>query len=96
MEASNLPMSIIIIGVGNASFSKMEELDSDGGRLRDNWNNIASRDLVQFVEFNKYKSDLSFLSEDVLREVPKQFVEYMLNSGISPSPVLHTDPNSMI
>ena len=28
-EASELPMSIIIVGVGNADFSDMERLDSD-------------------------------------------------------------------
>jgi len=31
---SELPCSIIIVGVGNADFSAMEELDGDGGRLR--------------------------------------------------------------
>jgi Copine len=29
VEASKLPISIIIIGVGNADFSSMDELDSD-------------------------------------------------------------------
>ena len=28
--ASELPMSIIIVGVGNADFQAMEELDADG------------------------------------------------------------------
>ena len=31
---SELPCSIIIVGVGDADFSAMEELDGDGGRLR--------------------------------------------------------------
>jgi hypothetical protein len=66
-------MSIIIIGVGDADFTKMEELDSDKGRLTDSEGNVASRDLVQFVEFKKYCDDISYLHEDVLREVPKQF-----------------------
>ena len=30
---AKLPCSIIIVGVGNADFSAMEELDGDGGRL---------------------------------------------------------------
>lgn len=30
VEGSNLPLSIIVIGIGNADFSLMEELDSDG------------------------------------------------------------------
>jgi copine 5/8/9 len=30
VEGSSLPLSVIVIGVGNADFSQMEELDSDG------------------------------------------------------------------
>lgn len=33
-ELSYFPCSIIIVGVGNADFSSMEELDGDGGKLR--------------------------------------------------------------
>ena len=33
-ELSHLPCSVIIVGVGSANFSAMEELDGDGGRLR--------------------------------------------------------------
>jgi hypothetical protein len=35
VRASSLPLSIIIIGVGNENFSAMEELDGDNGTLRD-------------------------------------------------------------
>lgn len=34
VEASHLPLSIIIVGIGNADFSNMEELDGDEVRLR--------------------------------------------------------------
>ena len=34
VAASRLPLSIIIVGVGRADFSAMEELDADKGRLR--------------------------------------------------------------
>ena len=33
-ELAELPCSIIIVGVGNADFSAMEELDGDDGPLR--------------------------------------------------------------
>ena len=87
-------MSIIIIGVGNADFSKMDYLDGDGGLLRDPYGNTAGRDIVQFVQYNKYLSDISYLHEDVLREVPNQFVSYMIMKGIQPNPVQHTDLNT--
>jgi len=89
VKASHLPMSIIIVGVGTANFSRMEDLDSDGQMLRDKYGNCASRDIVQFVQFNNYSSDVSYLHEDVLREVPGQLVRYMANNGIAPNPVAH-------
>ena len=48
INASALPMSIIIVGVGNEDFSSMEFLDSDGQLLRHNGRS-AARDIVQFV-----------------------------------------------
>jgi hypothetical protein len=48
INASALPMSIIIVGVGNEDFAPMEFLDSDGQLLRHNGRS-ATRDIVQFV-----------------------------------------------
>jgi Copine len=46
---STLPFSIIIVGVGNADFSAMDELDCDKGMLRDNLGHVAQRDIVQLL-----------------------------------------------
>lgn len=51
VAASRLPCSIIIVGVGNADFTNMEQLDGDDGKLMDNNRNYATRDIVQFVRF---------------------------------------------
>lgn len=61
--------SIIIIGVGNADFDAMEELDGDGALLRDNNGRACQRDIVQFVEFRECVKRGN-LAEEVLREVP--------------------------
>ncbi|CAG7668662.1 unnamed protein product [Allacma fusca] len=55
INASHLPMSIIIVGVGQEDFSAMEFLDSDGRVLRHNGKS-AARDIVQFVELRKFFS----------------------------------------
>lgn len=69
--ASILPMSIIIVGVGDADFSAMEELDGDQKRITNSQGQPAMRDIVQFVKMNDYKhKDISALSEAVLKEVP--------------------------
>ena len=49
VSASVLPLSIVIVGVGDADFSAMEELDADDGVLRDDSGTRCARDIVQFV-----------------------------------------------
>lgn len=55
VEASRLPMSIIIVGVGGADFSAMEFLDSDDRLLCSPRGDVASRDIVQFVPFREFQ-----------------------------------------
>ena len=55
VEGSNLPLSIIIIGIGDADFKKMEELDGDQQILRNQTGVPAKRDIVQFVKFNDFR-----------------------------------------
>lgn len=55
MHASHLPMSVIIVGVGNADFSDMQMLDGDDGILRSPKGEPVLRDIVQFVPFRNFK-----------------------------------------
>lgn len=56
VNASKLPMSIIIVGVGGADFGAMEFLDGDDGVLRSSSGEPAVRDIVQFVPFRKFQN----------------------------------------
>lgn len=77
VEASHLPISIIIIGIGKEDFSNMDILDGDEIPLKSEISGkIVERDIVQFVEFNKYEKDSSKLAEEVLKEVPRQVEDY--------------------
>ncbi len=51
VAASTLPLSIIIVGIGQADFEAMNILDGDGARLTDSRGVPAQRDIVQFVPF---------------------------------------------
>lgn len=88
VRASALPMSIIIVGVGSEDFSAMEALDCDKGLLRSG-NQVATRDIVQFVELRKFIRpgqvwDKEMLAKQVLAEVPHQVVQWMNQRKIQP------------
>jgi len=88
VNACQLPMSIIIVGVGNEDFSAMEELDGDEKKLRAG-KTVASRDIVQFVELRRFIGpnntwSKELLAKEVLAEIPQQFVGWMKSRGIFP------------
>ena len=84
VEGSFYPLSVIIIGIGNADFTKMEELDGDEIPLISRKGIKRQRDLVQFVPFNKYEGDENKLAYEVLEEIPRQVIEYYTLNYIFP------------
>jgi len=82
VEASKLPLSIVIVGIGERDFENMEVLDGDIIPLVNRYGEIRKRDIVQFVKFNDFKEknaiedDDKELAEEVLKEVPRQIEEY--------------------
>uniref|UniRef100_A0AAR2M562 C2 domain-containing protein n=1 Tax=Pygocentrus nattereri TaxID=42514 RepID=A0AAR2M562_PYGNA len=92
VNASALPMSIIIVGVGPAEFDAMEELDGDDVRVSSR-GRFAERDIVQFVPFRDYIDrsgnqvlSMARLAKDVLAEIPDQLLSFMKSKGIDPRP----------
>jgi len=92
ISASDLPLSIIIVGVGSEDFSAMDELDSDDQLLSHN-GRTAKRDIVQFVEMQKFVSgggshratwNKDLLAREVLAEIPDQLVGYMRAKNFKP------------
>lgn len=67
-----LPISIIIMGVGDANFKSMDRLDSDETRLVDHANRVQVRDNVQFVPYNECRNEEHMLKNQVLMELPEQ------------------------
>lgn len=54
VNSSKLPMSVIIVGVGEADFKAMEVLDGDNGVLKSPSGEPVARDIVQFVPFKDF------------------------------------------
>ena len=85
IEASFLPFSLIIIGIGNDHFQEMIELDGDDAPLISSSGVRRMRDCVQFVPFNKYRYNQDELASQVLAEIPNQIVEYYSLLNIYPN-----------
>ncbi|XP_051910901.1 copine-8 isoform X2 [Hippocampus zosterae] len=93
VNAAKLPMSIIIVGVGQAEFDAMVELDGDDIRISSR-GKLAERDIVQFVPFRDYMDragnhvlSMARLAKDVLAEIPDQLISYMKSRAIKPNTV---------
>lgn len=84
--AHEAPLSIVIIGVGQANFDAMEFLDGDGGRLKNSIGVPAPRDIVQFVPFRRFSGSTEQLAQETLREIPGHLVQYYLKRNIRPNP----------
>lgn len=77
----HLPLSIIIVGIGNANFDNMNTLDGDNG-LYNSKGVKAARDIVQFVPFNQVQMNPDLLAKELLAELPDQVTQYMVYMNI--------------
>ncbi|XP_075656819.1 protein BONZAI 3-like [Castanea sativa] len=94
VRASDLPLSILIVGVGGADFTQMEVLDADDGRpLESSTGRVATRDIVQFVPMREVHSGQISVVQALLEELPGQFLTYMRGRDIKPC-LLHVGPTS--
>lgn len=85
VDAGRVPISIIIVGVGNADFSAMDRLDADEVPLVSRSGGKMVRDIVQFVPFNKFaRLHYTALASEVLEEVPRQLCDWAKMHGIRP------------
>ncbi|KAJ3423666.1 copine [Anaeramoeba flamelloides] len=95
VNASDLPISIVIVGVGPADFTKMEILDGDDIRLSYEGKK-ASRDIVQFVPFRDFKNQgHEVLARETLEEIPDQLLSYFKSKGIKPNPPVRVNLNEI-
>ncbi|KAJ9464571.1 Copine-D [Diplonema papillatum] len=84
VEASTEPISILIIGVGDGPFEKMEQLSADDRPLKSSTKQIMQRDIVGFVPFREYRNSPEDLARETLKEIPRQFTSWAKKNKITP------------
>ncbi|KAL3852583.1 hypothetical protein ACJMK2_016202 [Sinanodonta woodiana] len=98
VDASYLPMSIIIVGVGNDKLEEMEKvLNGESKSLLSSGGKVAERNIVQveplknFVTGESLENPEDSLANKVLSEIPTHFLSYMKIHEFKPKP-LTNDP----
>jgi Copine/C2 domain len=81
-RASRAPLSVVIVGVGNADFSGMRFLDDSNATSR------GFRDIAQFVPFNEHAKNSVSLTSETLREIPSQLERYFSLMNVAPRPAI--------
>ncbi|XP_044498776.1 protein BONZAI 3-like [Mangifera indica] len=85
VRVSDLPLSLLIVGVGGADFTQMEILDADNGnRFESSTGRVATRDIVQFVPMREVQRGQISVVQALLEELPGQFLSYMRSRDIKP------------
>ena len=79
IESAKLPLSIIIIGVGDSVEDDMKRLNGEYGKLISSKGEILEKDIIQYVHFNDYADDIEKLTEAVLKNIPEQISDYYDN-----------------
>ena len=87
VEGSFLPLSVIIVGIGNADFSKMVALDGNDTPLMSSQKIKGLRDIVQFIQYNNYKNNEQKMTREILEEIPKQMIEYYTLNNFNPEKI---------
>ena len=87
VEGSFEPLSVIIVGIGNADFAKMVILDGNDNPLISQYNIKWMRDLVQFVPFNKFENDEAKFNKEILDEISRQIIEFYNVNNYTPEKI---------
>jgi hypothetical protein len=80
------PLSIIIVGIGNANFDGMRFLDDRKAKI----------DVCDFVQFNLHRENPDSLTKATLEEIPMQLTNYFVRHGIPPLPPIQINEEEIV
>ncbi|OMJ89865.1 hypothetical protein SteCoe_7849 [Stentor coeruleus] len=77
VDATMLPMSIVIFGMGNSRFSDMKNLTEwQNLKSSDDSTKYALRNIVQFFSYNNESSNLEYSTNAMMNRIFQEFEEY--------------------
>lgn len=85
--AADLPLSIVIIGIGNSHFVKLDKLNGSERRLCSSDGTPCSRDIITFFRMHDYRFNVAALQKQILDVIPDQLFSYMRRRNLNPNDV---------
>lgn len=86
-QAEDSPLSIVIIGIGQGDMKPIKKLaGGEDGRLFHSNGVQVQRQIVNFVSLQDFHGNTRECVSEALHEVPEQFVQHFVTSGIEPLP----------
>ena len=83
--SSDLPISLVIIGLGKGPFTKLENVEKNFWNITDNSGNKAKRKNIKFISFNSLGKNYQRTVKNSLVDIPDQMTEYLILKNIKPS-----------
>ena len=83
--SSDLPISVVVIGLGKGPFTKLENAENNFMKLTDSDGNKAKRKNFKFISFNKQGKNYQKTVKNSLIDIPDQMIEYLILKNINPS-----------
>ena len=81
--SSSLPMSVVIVGLGKTSFTKLQKIDNNFLSLINSEGNSPKRKCIKFVEYKNTKN-IQRTVRNSLINVPNEMLEYLSINNIEP------------
>ena len=82
--SSNLPISVVIIGLGKGPFKQLENVQKNFMNLKDINNNKAKRKNFKFVSFNDLDKNYQKTVKNALIGIPDHMIEFFTLKNINP------------
>lgn len=79
---SEVPLSVVFVGVGRADFRLMNQLCES----QPSYISSQSRPNTTFVDFRQHQDNPTSLAKAALRNIPRQLTDYMVQNGIHLTP----------
>ena len=83
--SSDLPISVVIIGLGKGPFTKLENVEKNFLNLTDNNGNNAKRKNIKFISFKNLGKNYQEIVKKSLVDIPDQMIEFLILKNINPS-----------